>query len=226
MKSRTTFIITIDGTSGSGKSTISKLLAKKLNFLLLDSGKLYRSAGYIVSKSGTKIDATIDYKKLISQISLKPNENKYEYEVCFKNQVIDQYLYTDDVAKAASVVSKISEVRECMFDLQQSCVIGAGLIANGRDMGTEVFPDAPLKIYIDADLEIRAKRRLNELLDKGENVTFENIYDSLMKRDDSDMNRELSPLKIPNNGHILDTSHLKPDAIVDKILNLYTITSN
>jgi cytidylate kinase len=105
-------------------------------------------------------------------------------------------------------------------------VKGAGLIANGRDMGTEVFPDAPLKIYIDADLEIRAKRRLNELLDKGENVTFENIYDSLMKRDDSDMNRELSPLKIPNNGHILDTSHLKADAIVDKILNLYTISGN
>jgi len=226
MKSRTTFIITIDGTSGSGKSTISKLLAKKLNFILLDSGKLYRSAGYIVSKSDTKIDATINYKKLISQISLKPNENTYEYEVCFKNQVIDQYLYTDDVAKAASVVSKIVEVRECMFNLQQSCVKGAGLIANGRDMGTEVFPDAPLKIYIDAALEIRAKRRLNELLDKGENVTFDNIYDSLMKRDDSDMNRALSPLKIPNNGHILDTSHLKPDAIVDKILNLYTISGN
>ena len=226
MKSRTTFIITIDGTSGSGKSTISKLLAKKLNFILLDSGKLYRSAGYIVSQSYTKIDAAIDYKKLISQISLKPNENKYEYEACFKNQVIDQYLYTDDVAKAASVVSKIAEVRECMFNLQHSCVHGLGLIANGRDMGTEVFPDAPLKIYIDADPEIRAKRRLNELLNKGENVTFKNIYDSLMKRDDSDMNRELSPLKIPNNGHIIDTSHLKADAIVDKILNLYTITSN
>ncbi len=226
MKSRTTFIITIDGTSGSGKSTISKLLAKKLNFILLDSGKLYRSAGYIVSQSGTKLDANIDYKKLISQISLKPNENTYEYEVCYKNQVIDQYLYTDDVAKAASVVSKISEVRQCMFNLQHSCVKGLGLIANGRDMGTEVFPDSPLKIYIDADLEIRAKRRLNELLDKGENVTFENIYDSLKKRDDSDMNRQLSPLKIPNNGHILDTSHLKPDAIVDKILNLYTISNN
>ena len=226
MKSRTTFIITIDGTSGSGKSTISKLLAKKLNFILLDSGKLYRAAGYIVSQTGTKINDVIDYKKLTSQISLKPNENTYEYEVYFKNQVIDQYLYTDDVAKAASVVSKIAEVRECMFNFQQSCVKGAGLIANGRDMGTEVFPDAPLKIYIDADLEIRAKRRLNELLDKGENVTFENIYDSLMKRDDSDMNRELSPLKIPNNGHILDTSHLKPDAIVDKILNLYTISGN
>ena len=226
MKSKTTFIITIDGTSGSGKSTISRLLAKKLNFILLDSGKLYRSAGYIFSQSVNKADSPIDYKKLISQISLKTNNDLNEYEVCFNNLVIDKYLYTDDVAKAASVVSKIPEVRECMFNLQHSCVKGSGLIANGRDMGTEVFPDAPLKIYIDADLEIRAKRRLNELLNKGENVTFDNIYDSLMKRDDSDMNRELSPLKIPNNGHILDTSHLKPDAIVDKILNLYTITIN
>ena len=226
MKSKTTFIITIDGTSGSGKSTISRLLAKKLNFILLDSGKLYRSAGYIFSQSVNKADSHIDYKKLISQISLKTNNDLNEYEVCFNNLVIDKYLYTDDVAKAASVVSKIPEVRECMFNLQHSCVKGSGLIANGRDMGTEVFPDAPLKIYIDADLEIRAKRRLNELLNKGENVTFDNIYDSLMKRDDSDMNRELSPLKIPNNGHILDTSYLKPDAIVDKILNLYTITGN
>ena len=226
MKSKTTFIITIDGTSGSGKSTISRLLAKKLNFILLDSGKLYRSAGYIFSQSVNKADSPIDYKKLISQISLKTNNDLNEYEVCFNNLVIDKYLYTDDVAKAASVVSKIPEVRECMFNLQHSCVKGSGLIANGRDMGTEVFPDAPLKIYIDAALEIRAKRRLNELLNKGENVTFDNIYDSLMKRDDSDMNRELSPLKIPNNGHILDTSYLKPDAIVDKILNLYTITGN
>jgi len=226
MKSKTTFIITIDGTSGSGKSTISRLLAKKLNFILLDSGKLYRSAGYIFSQSVNKADSPIDYKKLISQISLKTNNDLNEYEVCFNDLVIDKYLYTDDVAKAASVVSKIPEVRECMFNLQHSCVKGSGLIANGRDMGTEVFPDAPLKIYIDADLEIRAKRRLNELLNKGENVTFDNIYDSLMKRDDSDMNRELSPLKIPNNGHILDTSYLKPDAIVDKILNLYTITGN
>ena len=226
MKSKTTFIITIDGTSGSGKSTISRLLAKKLNFILLDSGKLYRSAGYIFSQSVNKADSPIDYKKLISQISLKTNNDLNEYEVCFNNLVIDKYLYTDDVAKAASVVSKIPEVRECMFNLQHSCVKGSGLIANGRDMGTEVFPDAPLKIYIDADLEIRAKRRLNELLNKGENVTFDNIYDSLLKRDDSDMNRELSPLKIPNNGHILDTSYLKPDAIVDKILNLYTITGN
>ena len=136
MKSKSTFIITIDGTSGSGKSTISRLLAQKLNFILLDSGKLYRSAGYIISQSSTKVETGIDYKKLISQISLKPNQNKYEYEVCFKNQVIDKYLYTDDVAKAASVVSKIAQVRECMFNLQHSCVIGAGLIANGRDIGT------------------------------------------------------------------------------------------
>ena len=226
MKSKNTFIITIDGTSGSGKSTISRLLAKNLKFTLLDSGKLYRSAGYIVSKSSNLLDSSIDYKKLISQLSLKPNDTTNEYEVYFNNQSIDNYLYTQDVGKAASVVSKVAEVRRCMFELQHSCVRGDGLIANGRDMGSEVFPNAPLKIYIDADLEIRAKRRFNELLEKGENVTFANIYDSLKKRDDSDMNREISPLKIPNNGHILDTSQLKPDAIVDKILNLYTISTN
>ena len=226
MKSEKTFIITIDGTSGSGKSTISRMLAKKLNFTLLDSGKLYRSAGYILSKSSNSPDTTTDFKKIISQLTLKPNNETHEYEVYLENKIIDHYLYTEDVGKSASVVSKISEVRECMFAIQQSCVTGNGLIANGRDMGTEVFPNAPLKIYMNANLDIRARRRLNELLEKGEDVTYENIYDSLKKRDDSDMNREISPLKIPDNGHILDTSDLKPNAIVDKILNLYTITSN
>jgi cytidylate kinase len=113
-----------------------------------------------------------------------------------------------------------------MYDLQHSCVKGNGLIANGRDMGSEVFKDAQLKIYITADINIRARRRFEELINKGDNVLYEDIYNSLKKRDDSDTNRDISPLKVPDNAHILDTSHLKPDAIVDKILNLYTITNN
>ena len=118
------------------------------------------------------------------------------------------------------------QVRESMYNLQHSCIQGNGLIANGRDMGTEVFKDAQLKIYITAEINIRAKRRFDELLNKGDDVRYQDIYDSIKKRDDSDINRDISPLKIPNNAHILDTSHLKPDAIVDKILNLYTITNN
>ena len=225
MSSNTTYIITIDGTSSSGKSTISRLLAKKLNFKLLDSGKLYRAAGYIACDKYDSIDRIRDYHELVSKISLKSNLSSHEYEVFYENKIIDPLLYNENIGIAASIVSKVPAVRESMYDLQHSCVKGNGLIANGRDMGTEVFKDAQLKIYITAEINIRARRRFEELVKKGEDVNYQDIYDSLKKRDESDMNRDISPLKIPKNAHILDTSCLKPDAIVDKILNLYTITA-
>jgi cytidylate kinase len=225
MSSNPPYIITIDGTSSSGKSTISRLLAKKLNFKLLDSGKLYRSVGYIACDIYESIDIIKDYSELVSKISLKPNNVSYEYEVYYKNKIIDSLLYNENIGIAASIVSKVPEVRKSMYDLQHSCVKGNGLIANGRDMGSEVFTDARLKIYITADIDIRARRRYEELINKGDIVQYQDIYNSLKKRDDSDMNRDISPLKVPDNAHILDTSNLKPNAIVDKILNLYTITS-
>jgi cytidylate kinase len=226
MSSNNTYIITIDGTSSSGKSTISRLLAKKLNFKLLDSGKLYRSAGYIACEIYESTDVIKDHSGLVSKISLKPNNISHEYEVYYENKIIDSFLYDENIGLAASVVSKVPEVRKSMYDLQHTCVKGNGLIANGRDMGSEVFKDAQLKIYITADIDIRARRRFEELINKGDSVEYEDIYNSIKKRDDSDMNRDISPLKVPDNAHILDTSHLKPDAIVDKILNLYTITNN
>ena len=143
----------------------------------------------------------------------------------YKNKIIDSLLYNENIGIVASIISKVPEVRKSMYDLQHSCVKGNGLIANGRDMGSEVFTDARLKIYITADIDIRARRRYEELINKGDIVQYQNIYNSLKKRDDSDMNRDISPLKVPDNAHILDTSNLKPNAIVDKILNLYTITS-
>ena len=226
MSSNPPYIITIDGTSSSGKSTISRLLAKKLNFKLLDSGKLYRSVGYIACDIYESIDIIKDYSELVSKISLKPNNVSHEYEVHYKNKIIDSLLYNENIGIAASIVSKVPEVRKSMYDLQHSCVKGNGLIANGRDMGSEVFTDARLKIYITADIDIRARRRYEELINKGDIVQYQDIYNSLKKRDDSDMNRDISPLKVPDNAHILDTSNLKPNAIVDKILNLYTITNN
>ena len=225
MSSNPPYIITIDGTSSSGKSTISRLLAKKLNFKLLDSGKLYRSVGYIACDIYESIDIIKDYSELVSKISLKPNNVSHEYEVHYKNKIIDSLLYNENIGIAASIVSKVPEVRKSMYDLQHSCVKGNGLIANGRGMGSEVFTDARLKIYITADIDIRARRRYEELINKGDIVQYQDIYNSLKKRDDSDMNRDISPLKVPDNAHILDTSNLKPNAIVDKILNLYTITS-
>ena len=208
-----------------GKTTISKILAQRLHFTLLDSGKLYRSAGYIYLQSQSMFASTDSIKQLVSKIELRSNNNN-EYEIFYKNENIDHLLYSEKVGESASVVSKIPDVRKCMLKIQHSCVHGLGLIANGRDMGTEVFPQANLKLYINASLEVRAKRRYNELIEKGDDVKYENIYKSLKKRDDSDMNRTLSPLKVPHNAAIIDTSDLKPDAIVDKILKMYTITEN
>ena len=154
------------------------------------------------------------------------NSDSNEFEIFFDNKKIDHLLYSEEVSESASIVSKIPEVRESMMKIQKLCVKGRGLIANGRDMGTEVFPEANLKLFINASLDIRAKRRYKELKNKGEDVTLENIYKSLQKRDESDTNRTISPLRVPDNAEIIDTSDLKPDAIVDKILNLYTITKN
>ena len=226
MKSNSTYIITIDGTSGSGKTTISKSLAKKLGFNLLDSGKLYRSAGFVYLQSKESFSDSNAIKELISKITMTSNESSDEFEISFDYKKIDHLLYSEEVSESASIVSKIPEVRECMMKIQKQCVKGKGLIANGRDMGTEVFPEADLKLYINASLDVRSKRRYEELKSKGEDVSLENIYKSLKKRDESDINRSISPLRVPNNAEIIDTSDLKPDAIVDKILNLYTITKN
>ena len=226
MKPNSINVITIDGTSGSGKTTISRLLAKQLRYSLLDSGKLYRSAGYILSKNNQSLTNPSNISQLISCIELKTNPNTFEYEIYYKKNKIDHLLYDEIAGRNASIVSKIPRVRECMLKIQHSCLQGPGLIANGRDMGTEVFPDAVLKLYINASIEIRAKRRYNELIEKGQSINFEDVLNSLSDRDESDINRTISPLKIPDNAEIIDTSELKPDAIVDKILNLYTITEN
>ena len=226
MRSSSTYIITIDGTSGSGKTTISKSLAKKLSFNLLDSGKLYRSAGFVYLKSTESFSDINSIKEVISKITMSSNIDSNEFEIFFENKKIDHLLYSEEVSESASIVSKIPEVRECMMKIQKLCVKGRGLIANGRDMGTKVFPEADLKLYVNASLDIRAKRRYDELKSKGEDVTLENIYKSLKKRDESDTKRSISPLRVPDNAEIIDTSDLKPDAIVDKILNLYTITNN
>ena len=226
MRSNATYIITIDGTSGSGKTTISKSLAKKLGFSLLDSGKLYRSAGFAYLKSKESFSDLNNIKSVISKITVSSNTDSNEFEIFFDDKKIDHLLYCEEVSESASVVSKIPEVRECMMKVQKLCVQGRGLIANGRDMGTEVFPEANLKLYVNASLDIRAKRRYEELKSKGNDVDLKNVYQSLQKRDESDINRSISPLRVPDNAEIIDTSDLKPDAIVDKILNLYTITKN
>ena len=216
-------IIAIDGLASSGKTSVSKLLSKKLKFYFLDSGVLYRSIGYIYKLESIDLNSEKEVKNIINDIKLVPSEN-LQFQVFYKNKNITNFLYSEEMGLQASVVSQYQLVRELLLLLQHSCVQSPGLIANGRDMGTKVFPEAKLKIYFIADLEIRAGRRHKQLLESGTNSDLESITKMLKERDNSDKDRAISPLKAADDAVIVDSSNLKLDTVLDKILELYKIS--
>ena len=215
-------VIAIDGDASSGKTSISKMLSKELGFYLLDSGILYRTMGYIKVNENVKFDSSHDINDILSKIKLIPDKEKY-FRVNFNNIDITNQLYTEDIGQQASIVSQYSLVREALLVLQHFCVSKPGLIANGRDMGTKVFPGAKLKIFMTASIEVRAERRYRELIASGLDVKLTDIQNKIAERDDSDKNRDISPLKLASDAHIIDTTDLNLETILDKILELYNI---
>ncbi len=215
-------VIAIDGNASSGKTSISKMLSKKLGFYFLDSGILYRTMGYIKLNENMNFDSSKNITDILNKIKLTPDTEKY-FRVNFNNIDITNKLYTEDIGQQASIVSQYSLVREALLTLQHSCITQPGLIANGRDMGTKVFPEAKLKIFMTASIEVRAERRYRELIASGLEVKLKDIQNKIAERDDSDKNRDISPLKLASDAHIIDSTDLNLDTILDKILELYNI---
>ena len=215
-------VIAIDGNASSGKTSISKMLSKKLGFYFLDSGILYRTMGYIKLNENTNFDSSQNITDILNKIRLTPDTEKY-FRVNFNNIDITNKLYTEDIGQQASIVSQYSLVREALLTLQHSCITQPGLIANGRDMGTKVFPEAKLKIFMTASIEVRAERRYRELIASGLEVKLTDIQNKIAERDDSDKNRDISPLKLASDAHIIDSTDLNLETILDKILELYNI---
>ena len=216
-------IITIDGLASSGKTTISKLLSNHLGFYILDSGVLYRAFAYI--KIIESIDAyTVDaIARIISNLRMAPNKN-LGFSVIYNSSDITKNLYNEEIGLEASNISKNEDIRNVLLSIQHACAQAPGLIANGRDMGTKVFPEAALKIYFTASIDVRAKRRYEEMIKSGSNPNLLNIRKSLEERDEKDINREVSPLKAAKDAIIIDSSKLNIDTILDKILGLYKIS--
>ena len=221
--SKNTHIITIDGLAGSGKSAVSKKLSQNLGFYLLDSGILYRTFAYIKNIENINAFNKDNIGYLMSHLSLVPT-NDLRFNIVFKNNDITNKLYSEEIGLAASVVSKIELLRLALLDLQHECIRDPGLIANGRDMGTKVFPNAILKLYFTANLNIRAERRYNQLLSNDSTANIEDIKKSLQDRDEKDINRDISPLKAAKDAIIIDSSELNIESVLDKILELYKIT--
>ncbi len=216
-------IITIDGLASSGKTTISKLLSNHLGFYILDSGVLYRAFAYI--KIIEKIDTyTVDViAKIIRNLKMAPKKD-LGFSIIYNSNDITNNLYSEEIGLEASNISKNEDIRNVLLSIQHACVQAPGLIANGRDMGTKVFPEAALKIYFTASIDVRAKRRYEQLIKSGSSPNLINIRKSLEERDEKDINREVSPLKAAKDAIIIDSSELNIDTILDKILGLYRIS--
>ena len=203
-------IIAIDGLSGSGKSSTAKLLAKEMNYKYLDSGAMYRAVTLYI------IENSIDYKNLktlktiLDKIELEFIKDKVSgsYEIHLNNKNVDKNIRSKKVSELVSEISKISIIRKKLVQMQRTIGDKKGIVMEGRDIGTVVFPKAELKIFMQADLNIRAKRRFNEFEKLGKKISLEEVKSNLIDRDNKDSNREDSPLKVTSNSLILDTTSI------------------
>ena len=214
-------IITIDGPSGVGKGTLAKNLSDELDWIVLDSGSLYRMVGYLSLKNDTK-----DF----SEISSKINKEEISFKFLKKNSNISLFLGEDDlsdfirneeVAKLASEFAVMPEVREYLFKIQRAFLDkGKGLIADGRDMGTILFPEAKYKFFITASAEERARRRENQLKESGLSVNMRNLQERIEERDKKDSSRVISPLVPAEDAVVIDSSNIGIYELKDKVLKL------
>ena len=211
-------IITIDGPTGVGKSSVSKRLSKKLGILYLESGALYRALAYKSLKQ--KLSLTEDFiKKMLQNTKIHVQDQKGKISVILDGTRVDAYLRDEKIGNRASEISQMKCVREYLLHVQRDCAKENDLIAEGRDMGTVVFPEAQYKFYLEAKPQVRVQRRFLELEKKKHDVSLDKIKKNLQERDKKDTEREISPLKVPEGAHIIDTSLLSLDEVVQKIVD-------
>lgn len=212
-------IITIDGPSGVGKGTIATIIAKKLNWHILDSGAIYRALALDVVEKNIALD---DEKKIIilaKNLNLKFEIGENLVKPILNNKNVSQALRTQECGEMASQLAPIKEVRSALLQRQKDFGLNNGLVADGRDMGTTVFPEAKYKIYLTASAKERAKRRIKQLNLSKDVSKIQQIVLEINQRDERDSNRTQSPLKPAQDAHIIDTTELTINEVVTKIMN-------
>ena len=208
-------VLTIDGPSASGKGELAKSIAHQFNFKLLDSGILYRLFAYFFN---LKLSNEEIASKINNDISFELKEDNFK--ILNQSDDITNYLRSEDIAKVASMLSSQKEVRESLFQIQRNFYDKNGLVADGRDMGTVVFKDAKLKIFLTASPEVRAKRRYLELQNRGQEVNMPALIADIKERDLKDSSRELSPLLPADEAHIIDSSDMSLEEVFSITKNL------
>lgn len=211
-------IITIDGPSGAGKSTVAKLIADKFGFKYLDTGAMYRAVTLYMIKNQVDIKNEEEVINALNKLNIGFDSN---YRIYLDSQDITEDIRKEKVVKFVSEVSAISSVRQKMVDLQRDIAKEGNYILDGRDAGSVVFPNADYKFYLDASLEERAKRRYKEELSKEVDISFEAVKESIKKRDKYDSNRKDSPLVVPENAIIIDTTNMTIDEVAEEITDIF-----
>lgn len=218
-------VICIDGPSGAGKGTVTWRLAQVLGYQLLDSGALYRivglkafEAGLITADASQSIDesAVLALTKSL-EIAFVPNNDSGRVDIIVNGQAVGDQVRNETVGGYASQIAVFPKVREALLTLQQDMATRSGLVADGRDMGTVVFPDADVKVYLTASAEARAERRVTQLVNAGQTADFDAILATIKERDDRDENRSTAPSKPAADALLLDSSSLDADAVYEQV---------
>ena len=209
--------IAIDGPSAAGKSSIADVLANKLGYTHLDTGAMYRAVAYSAFKNGIAIDDEENVVKMIENMSL---EMPADGRVILDSEDISGLIRTNEISMGASNVSKLQNVRKALVAMQQRIAKDGGYILDGRDIGTVVLKDAPVKLYLVASAKARADRRVKQDAEKGIIDDWQTIYDDILKRDYQDSHREHSPLKKADDAIEIDTSDMTKEEVVEKVMKI------
>ncbi|MDP5291377.1 (d)CMP kinase [Oceanimonas sp. CHS3-5] len=212
-------VITVDGPGGAGKGTLCQLLAEQLEWHLLDSGAIYRVLALAALHHNVDLNDEAGLMPLAAHLDVQFPTASGEIRVILEGEDVSRDIRTQEVADAASKVAAFPRVREALLRRQRAFRAKPGLIADGRDMGTVVFPDAEVKIFLDASAEERATRRLKQLQDKGFDVSFDRLLSEIQERDDRDRNRAVAPLKAANDALVIDSTELTITEVLDRVLS-------
>jgi len=213
-------IVTIDGPAGSGKSTVSKALAKRLSYLYLDTGALYRAVAYLAGKEGVSGNDEEALYDVLKSADIRLQKSGNVFQVYVNGEEVTGHLRTEEIGLMASKISALPLIREMLLPIQRKAGVSGGIVAEGRDMGTVVFPDADVKFFIEASESERIQRRFKELSNRGDGIPYGNIARDMRQRDLQDRERTVAPLRPHEEAVIIDTSSMTIAEVVEAMLGI------